>query len=223
MDVCQRTGFQLAWEETGTPVLCRRGDPRSRNGLIRMSADETFTINALPSPNLSTEPNVTLCDGASTVLTAQADDGTLSSGMPADSPPWPSMARSPHRHRHPGHLHRQPRGDGPERPLPQSRSAQAPPSTSAMGMSHRWKPPRTSRPPSNGQSTAAPCRKHRGYLVRCRRSSHSRGRWLPRQHGYPRCRSLALPTASLSTIPDQLVGHHRLGHGRDQSGSSITD
>ena len=38
---------------------------------------EVITIDPLPTPDLLTEPDITLCDGAPTVLTAEAADGTV--------------------------------------------------------------------------------------------------------------------------------------------------
>lgn len=52
---------------------------------------ETITVEALPAPNLSSDPDITLCDGAPTVLTATVDTGST---LDWDGNGQPSLAVS---------------------------------------------------------------------------------------------------------------------------------
>ena len=67
----------VAWASSGTATLTAGvGDHLVQANATGCPQTETITIEELPSPNLSTAPSVTLCDGAPTVLTAEADAGT---------------------------------------------------------------------------------------------------------------------------------------------------
>jgi len=68
----------VAWTSTGTATLTAG----IGNHVVEANTDgcplyETITIEALPAPNLTTDSDITLCDGEPSVLTAQADVGTV--------------------------------------------------------------------------------------------------------------------------------------------------
>ena len=71
-------GLQLDWDGSGSTTLTAGPGVHTVQTVSQgCPLSEVITIAPLPTPDLLTEPDITLCDGAPTVLTAEAADGTV--------------------------------------------------------------------------------------------------------------------------------------------------
>ena len=71
-------GLQLEWDGSGSATLTAGPGVHTVQTVSQgCPLTEVITIDPLPTPDLLTEPDITLCDGAPTVLTAEAADGTV--------------------------------------------------------------------------------------------------------------------------------------------------
>ena len=67
----------VTWNASGSANLPAGPGEYILEGTINgCPQSESITVNTLPTPNLTTEANIVLCDGSAAVLTAQAEDGT---------------------------------------------------------------------------------------------------------------------------------------------------
>ena len=71
-------GLQLEWDGSGSATLTAGPGVHTVQTVSQgCPLTEVITIDPLSTPDLLTEPDITLCDGAPTVLTAEAADGTV--------------------------------------------------------------------------------------------------------------------------------------------------
>ncbi|HCZ09122.1 MAG TPA: hypothetical protein DHV07_08520 [Flavobacteriales bacterium] len=71
-------GYTVSWQNLNNPVISAGPGEHTieaQDGGCPLT--ETISVASLPGPNLSTLTDVTLCDGASTTLTASAEAGSL--------------------------------------------------------------------------------------------------------------------------------------------------
>lgn len=71
-------GLQLEWDGSGSATLTAGPGVHTVQTVSQgCPLTEVISIDPLPTPDLLTEPDITLCDGAPAVLTAEAADGTV--------------------------------------------------------------------------------------------------------------------------------------------------